>query len=758
MKQKLFTLLLVLVASFGMMHAEIYSGTCGDDLTWSLNTEDSTLTIEGYGAMNDYDGQYSATGNIPPWYGDMVTSDHAKNIKSVILPNGLTNLGDYAFADCINLGSITIPSSVTSIGDRAFNDCSGLTFVTIPNSIMSIGKGAFEHCTGLSSIEIPNSITSIEENVFLGCTGLTSVTIPNSVTSIGGFAFYGCAGLTSIEIPNSVTSIGSSTFSYCSSLTSIVIPSSVTSIGDGAFSRCTGLSYIEIPNSITGIENSTFSYCTGLTSITIPNSIISIGNAAFWECANLTSITIPENVTSIGDYAFYNCGELKAIYTLATTPPVADNSSFNGIHSDAIVYVPFGCYEAYKSAIGWKFLSIQRPTIQQSKQVSSSSCIIIFDVERTMIASVGIEGGEQVAGNTLEYIGLEPNSEYNNVPIVLTSNTGETETVNVSFTTTALSLTTQPSQPVSSNTAILLAQTNMADIETSCGFEWKRNDAPADMAGNKVYAPVANGTMAGRLKNLNENVYYKYRAFYQSATGNMYYGDWQYIFTGDVAVEFDPILYTYAAAAVTETSATLKGYALAGSDDFTEQGFEYWSESRVNAANAPFRMPAALGEHHTVTATGISMRVSLTDLDAGTVYRYRSYAKIGDQIIYGSEMTFTTQGTYVPPTYIITFVNWDGSELLTLPEVEEETLPVYTGDTPVRPEDDEYTYTFNGWSPAIVIATADATYTATYAAQRKNQAVDNVESVSQVTKILRDGQILILRGEKVYTLTGQEIK
>jgi hypothetical protein len=149
----------------------------------------------------------------------------------------------------------------------------------------------------------------------------------------------------------------------------------------------------------------------------------------------------------------------------------------------------------------------------------------MFDVERTEILSCGIEGGEQQPGNVLEYIGLEPNSEYADIPIVLTANIGETETVNISFTTTALELTTKPSKPVSSTTAILLAETNMSDAEVSCGFEYKRNDAPADMEGNKVYCPVASGQMAGRLKGLKDDVYYKYRAFYQSAAGNMFYGD-----------------------------------------------------------------------------------------------------------------------------------------------------------------------------------------------------------------------------------------
>ena len=321
-------------------------------------------------------------------------------------------------------------------------------------------------------------------------------------------------------------------------------------------------------------------------------------------------------------------------------------------------------------------------------EVTSTGCIISFEPDGT-IASIGIEGGEQQSGNVLEYTGLEPNTEYPDVPIVLTSTTDETMIVNVSFTTTALELTTKLSKPVSSTTAILLAETNMSDAEVNCGFEYKRDNAPADMEGNKVYCPVANGQMAGRLKNLKDDVYYKYRAFYQSTAGNMYYGDWQHIFTGDVAVEFDPILYTYGATVVKEDEATISGYALAGSEDFTEQGFEYWAESRTNGgANAPRRLQAAIGEHQYAQASGIRMSVTLTDLDEGTVYKYRAYGKVGNQFFYGSEQTFTTQGEW-----------------------------------------------------------------------HEEQGIEEVPSEQvQGTKVLRDGQIFILRGEKEYTLQGQEVK
>ena len=319
-------------------------------------------------------------------------------LTSVTIPNSVTSIGSYAFTDCSGLTSITIPNSVTSIGDHAFYWCKSLTSITIPNSVTSIGDDAFAYCSGLTSVTIPNSVTSIGVQAFYECYSLTSITIPNSVTSIGDYAFSGCSGLTSITIPNSVTSIGDGAFDRCSSLTSITIPNSVTSIGDWAFAGCSSLTSVTIPNSVTSIGKSAFSSCSSLTSVTINSDAIvnktytyydefywvnlsnifgsqvvnyiigddvkGIGEYAFYGCSSIASVTIPNSVTKIGDYAFSRCSSLLSV-TIPESVTSIGIFAFSGCSSltsplynaHCFAYMPPALKGAYTISDGIKQIS-----------------------------------------------------------------------------------------------------------------------------------------------------------------------------------------------------------------------------------------------------------------------------------------------------------------------------------------------------------------------------------------------------------------
>ena len=157
---------------------------CGDNLYWSMSGGCATFT--GSGDMWDY----------------TITDERGwKDCSSVILPDGLTKIGDFAFYGCSSLASVTIPDSVISIGNSAFEGCTHLASVAIGNSVTSIGDDAFWSCASLTSVAIPDSVISIGDYAFRGCASLASVTIPDSVTSIGTYAFKGCNSLTTLYIP-----------------------------------------------------------------------------------------------------------------------------------------------------------------------------------------------------------------------------------------------------------------------------------------------------------------------------------------------------------------------------------------------------------------------------------------------------------------------------------------------------------------------------------------------------------------------------
>ena len=294
--------------------ADVQTGSCGDNVTYSLDTETGVLTISGTGKMTDYSAE------------DCPFNNRAY-IKSVIIENGVISIGNYAFSYFGSLTNVTIPNSVTSIGYDAFNYCESLASITIPNSVTSIGSSAFFDCTSLKSIEVldNNKNYSSADGVLFNKDKSELITypagktdseyaIPNSVTSIGYDAFNCCRSLASVTIPNSVTSIGDYAFDNCESLTSVTIPNSVTNIGENAFENCESLASVTIPESVTSIGRSAFSTCKSLISVTIPNSVTSISYGTFSYCTSLKSVTIPNSVTNIGDYAFSDLENLKDVY------------------------------------------------------------------------------------------------------------------------------------------------------------------------------------------------------------------------------------------------------------------------------------------------------------------------------------------------------------------------------------------------------------------------------------------------------------
>ena len=189
-------------------------------LLWEL-TDDGVLTISGTGEMLNYMYDDMSDFSDAPWY------PYRHAVKTVVINNGVTHIGDFVFFDCYNLRAVSISNTVTSIGNFAFSECSGLKSVIIGNGVETIGDRAFAHCVNLKDITLSNTVIYIGYYAFATCYSLTDISIPNSVTDIGDWAFYGCYDLKSITIGSSVRSIGWWAFSGINALTEMTVKATV---------------------------------------------------------------------------------------------------------------------------------------------------------------------------------------------------------------------------------------------------------------------------------------------------------------------------------------------------------------------------------------------------------------------------------------------------------------------------------------------------------------------------------------------------
>ena len=336
----------------------VFSGTCGNELTWSLDTDTGVLEISGSGEMYNYYATYSSAGpgSTAPWY-----KQYKQYITSVLIDEGVSSIGDNAFGGlsrlasisipesvsylgiaafyyCGSLASVSIPNNVTSVGVRTFYECTSLSTVLLSNGITDIGNYAFYNCHSLLELSIPDGVTVIGESAFQGCSSLSILAIPDTVEQIGSCAFCDCSALRSVNVPDGITSIEWALFKNCTSLTEITIPESVTAIGNSAFCGCTSLQTVNIPSGLSNIESSTFLGCSSLKNITIPDGITSIGAVAFNGCSALSVVLIPETVDTIGNNAFDGCSSLGAAVFLGVPPVNTGNSIFGG-GSAYIVYL-----------------------------------------------------------------------------------------------------------------------------------------------------------------------------------------------------------------------------------------------------------------------------------------------------------------------------------------------------------------------------------------------------------------------------------
>ncbi|MDD6395233.1 MAG: leucine-rich repeat protein [Firmicutes bacterium] len=234
-------------------------------------------------------------------------------IVSVIIPNGVTDIGKYSFKGCVGLSSISFPDTLKSIREGAFYGCKSLKNVNLPDSVDIIGSYAFYNCWHITSIELPKSLKRMGSYAFNGCSVLSVVSFGENIESIGSMAFKGCTSLLKVSLPDSVTSLGSGAFMNCTSMKNAVIGSGVSEIHSDTFRGCSELVSVSFGKSVRTVGNSAFEGCVSLKSIALGGVIEKIGALAFYNCAVLTKAELGAHVKEIGTGAFSGCTSLSTL-------------------------------------------------------------------------------------------------------------------------------------------------------------------------------------------------------------------------------------------------------------------------------------------------------------------------------------------------------------------------------------------------------------------------------------------------------------
>ena len=287
------------------------------------------------------------------WKGEITTDDFKyirENLASTLQLLDLsvaemTELPKDALSDITTLKEVVLPEGLTAIGNEAFARCSSLEKVNIPATVTRLGVGAFRWCVSLENIIIPEGVTELPDYCFFQTTSLKSVTVPGSVEAIKQFCFE-LSGVVNVNIKEGITTIGNRAFFECGNLEKITIPQSVTSFGENVFSGCKYLKEITIPEGVTEIKPYTFYGCESLKYISWHDNITSIGNGAFYNCKSLSGtysrdiLEMPENLRTLGRDAFRVCESLKGIDMSNTSVKEIPRDAFSDCERLTIAKLP----------------------------------------------------------------------------------------------------------------------------------------------------------------------------------------------------------------------------------------------------------------------------------------------------------------------------------------------------------------------------------------------------------------------------------
>ena len=733
--RKLFTLLIAVFAAIGLQAQT--SGTCGDNLNWSYNETTKTLTITGTGGMTDYANQTDV-----PWY------NVREEIEKVSLPDGLTNIGARAFYYCKNLTSINIPESVTSIGRSAFDNCNVLVSVNLPEGLTSIGQRAFALCKALTTITIPSTVTTLGQYTFAWCYNLQSATIGGGLTDIPQWTFYNDTLLTAVVLSEGLKTIDYNAFYACKRLSSINLPESVTSVKGSSFSECNAISeplynshlFAYMPKSYEG-------------GYAVPNGISVISSMAFIDCANLTSVILPASIDSIGYGAFASNSSLKYFTLLTPIPPKTDAENgpsrvFSSEYMPKMVFIPSTeAYTAYSGTSYWNSFSYHIGGIN-----SNGICYTLnheaHTAEVDYLSGSPAQQANYVTGAleipaTLDVCG----TPYTVNAIGKAAFYGCTGLTEITLPATIDTLYAQCFKNCSSLTKITMLADHPAILQHDNGYEEYFDGTNSNLM---FYVPAAN------FNAYKQSTYWVAKTIVEDKirpiedvelfTVTFYHRSIDYgtDYTGDgTAIRFNSVHAGYAAQKVVAGQPAIEpeplypvadanypygpvptGYSYAGwEEDFSSVTSDMNIHTRyvANPYTVTFKnyndtvLEEALFEYGTVPF--YSKGTPHRDTDAEFSYIFVGWFSSATaqtvQVLpeVTGNVTYTAVYSQVDRQYTITFEDGNGN-VLQQSDWQKNVMPSYSGAAPTKDG-----LEFYGWSPELLPATADATYTPVFRAR-----------------------------------------
>ncbi len=644
----------------------------------------------------------------------------SQHMQFVVVNDYIRTIGNKVFAECSNLKEVSVPDTVQTFGQNNFlNDNSvtlkirkvdgtiddhvyqdNLLFVTtvlIEDGISVIGEYAFYNDTSVQVISVPNSVNTIGQYAFYNCNSIKEINIPNGVTAIRSHTFFGCASLENIVTPNSVTLIEDYAFYGCVEAKNLTISNNCKSIGDNAFYNCKSITVLEIPSSVTKIGSYAFRSCVLITELDFSDNVDDIGECAFYDCNALKIVRLGKRVTELKDRMFYGCVNLTDLYVNAPLSFI-DELAFYGAE-DVTIHCGRDDYMiAFFEENGLNY-EIDESLVYEYK-------VVFKDADGNILSSALYKYGETVtepetpqksADNTYTYTfkswdkvitKVGGNAEY---IAVFESHYIDYTVVFKNYDGTVLSSKTyhygdtvaEPSVP-----------TKPADNTYTYTFQaWDKE--VTSVSDSVTYTATYDAT------------YIEYTVVFKNYDGTVlssttyHYGDTVIEPSEPTKSADNTYTYTFQAWDKEVTSVS-------GNNTYTATYAATYIEYAIIFKNYDGTVLSSKTYHYGDTVEEPSTPKKTADNTY--TYVFKSWDK--KVISVNGDAEYVAQFDSVYIEYTVVFKNYDDSVLSS--ETYHYGDIVATPETPNKPSDNVYFYTFNGWDKTVVACNGNAAYKATY--------------------------------------------